>query len=171
MKLAAVEPEVIPRSIARVLPATQEFSPPYLGVLEGGKGVAVNELPWWLARRCMRWCGVFRLLVYVSLVLVVVVSAPLALLAALGWARPSRTQHGTELLLAMLLGGVAAYSLATAAFGDGMSEAARHFIPGSLAVYAAWIALVVRGCRRSCLRWIAAPTECDLRDGGSGGRR
>jgi hypothetical protein len=156
LKVAAVEPEIMPRSLARVLPATQELSPPYLGVLEGGKGVQVNELPWWLASPLHAIVWRLPLFAYVTMVLAVIAAVPLAFLGALGWARPSRTQHGTELLLAMLLGGVATYALVTTTFGDGLSEAARHFIPGSLAVYAAWIALFF-ALPSLLMRWIAAP--------------
>jgi hypothetical protein len=92
------------------------------------------------------------------MVFLVVAAVPLALLGALGWARPSRTEHGTELLLAMLLGGVVAYSLATTALGDGLSEAARHFIPGSLAVFAAWIAFFF-AIPELAMRWKESPKE------------
>ncbi len=157
LKLAAVEPEIVPRSrIARALPTTQELSPPYLGVLQDAKMAAVNELPWWLASPLHAVVWRLPLFVYVTMVLVVIASVPLAFLAALGWARPSRTQHGTELLLVMLLGSVAAYALVTTAFGDGLIEASRHFTPGSLAVYAAWIATLF-ALPSLVLRWIAAP--------------
>ena len=161
LRLGSAQPDALGRAVARVLPATQELSPPYLGVLEGGSGTQVNELPWWLVSPLHAIVWRLPLAAYVILVLVVVVAAPLALLGALGWARPSRTQHGTELLVAMLLAGVAIYSLVTTTFGDGLNESARHFLPGSLAVYAAWIGLLF-ALPSLALRWIAAPRDCIL---------
>jgi hypothetical protein len=161
VKLAAVEPEVVPRSLARVLPMTQELSPPYLGILQGEKNAGLSQLPWWLVSPLHALAWRLPSMVYVAMVMIVIMAVPFALLAALGWARPSRTQHGTELLLAMLLGGIAAYALATTVFGDGTSEAARHFIAGGLAVYAAWIALIF-AIPSLVMRWIATPRECIL---------
>lgn len=161
LQLGAVEPEALLRAPARVLPATQELSTPHVGVLEGGKEVQLNELSWWLRSPLHALVWRLPLLAYAKLVFVVILAAPLALLAAFGWARPSRTQHGTELLLAMLLGGVAIYALATTTFGDGLDEAARHFLPGGLAVYTAWIGLVF-AVPSVAVRWIATPKECVL---------
>jgi hypothetical protein len=161
LKVGAVEPDALGRAVARALPLTQDFSPQYLGVLEGGKGVQLNELPWWLGSPLHAIVWRLPLRLYLAMVLSVVVATPLALLAAFGWARPSRTQHGTELLVAMLLGCVAIYAFATTVFGDGLSESARHFMTGSIAVYAAWIGLFI-AVPSLVLRWIAAPKESIL---------
>ena len=156
--LARTEPATLGRVAARVLPATQEIAPPNLGTLAGGEAVAINALPWWLASPIHAISWRLPLVAYVTMVLVAMLAAPISLLGALGWARPSRTQHGTEILVAMLLGGVAIYSLVTTAFGSGLEEASRRFIVGGLAVYAGWIG-VVFAIPSLVLRWKEAPKE------------
>jgi len=158
LRVGSVEPAALGRAAARALPATQEIVPPAVGTLAGGQGVAVNALPWWLFSPLHAVVWRLPLMAYAWLVLAAAFAAPLALLAAFGWARPSRTQHGTPLLVAMLLGGVATYTFATTIFGDGWNEASRHFIPGSLAVYAAWIGLLF-AAPSLAMRWIEAPKE------------
>jgi len=158
LRVGRVEPAALGRAVARALPATQEIVPPAVGTLAGGQGVALNALPWWLFSPLHAAVWRLPLVAYAWLVLAAAFAAPLALLAAFGWARPSRTQHGTPLLLTMLLGGVVTYTFATTVFGDGWNEASRHFIPGSLAAYAAWIGLFF-AVPSLVLRWIEAPRE------------
>ena len=138
-RLAMRQPDTIPRAVARVLPAAQELGMD-LGTMADDHRVAMNELPWWLRSplHALQWR--IPVLVYVWMTLAAVLAAPLALLAALAWARPSTGEgSGTSLLLALLLGGTVLYSLLTTVLGDGLSEAARHFFAGNLAT---WVGVV-----------------------------
>jgi hypothetical protein len=158
LRMGRLEPAALGRAASRVLPATQEMTPPDVGTLAGGKDVPINGLPWWLRSPVHAIAWRLPLFVYVSMVIATALAAPIALLGALGWARPSRTQHGVQLLLAMLFGGIVIYAFITTAFGDGLHEASRHFLPGSLAMWAAWIGFVF-AVPSLVLRWIEAPKE------------
>jgi hypothetical protein len=152
-----VEPAALGRAVARVMPGTQELVP-LPGTMAGANRVPVNGLPWWLASPVHALAWRLPMTAYAAMVIAVALAAPIGFLAALGWARPSRTQHGTEILLAMLLGVITLYALTTTVFGDGFSEAGRHFLTGSLAVYAAWIG-VAFAIPSLVLRWIEAPKQ------------
>jgi len=154
LRLLRSDTDALARSVARVLPATQELAP-RLGTLAEGPHVALNELPWWLRSPLHALWWRLPVSVYGWLVLSAIVALPLAFLAALAWGRPYRDQ-GVELLLAMMLGTVTAYTLATTVFGDGFSEASRHFLPGNLAVVAAAIALVI-AIPGAFVRWSGDP--------------
>ncbi|HEX4330814.1 MAG TPA: hypothetical protein VH040_01640 [Usitatibacter sp.] len=154
LRLARSDPDALARSVARVLPATQELAP-RLGTLAGRRRVALNELPWWLRSPLHALWWRLPMLGYAWLVVSAMVALPLAFLAALAWGRPSR-EKGVELLLAMMLGTVTAYTLATTVFGDGLSEASRHFLPGALAALVALVSLVI-AIPGAVLRWSAEP--------------
>jgi len=156
VRIGRLEPAALGRSAARVLPATQEITPPGVGTLAGEKDVPPNALPWWLRSPLHALVWRLPLPVYAWMVVAAALAAPIALLGAFGWARPSRTQHGVQFLLAMLLGGIAIYAFTTTAFGDGLNAASRHFIPGSLAVWVAWIGLLF-AVPALVMRWIEAP--------------
>ena len=161
LKVAAEEPEAIGRSLARTLLASQALAMPFLGTMEAAPNRFARDLPWWtpslldaLTRQIpVRWFG--------ALALVALLAAPLAALVAIAWARPSSAHHGASLLAAMLLSGTAIYTLLTTAFGDGLSESWRHFLPGALCLYAAAIALAA-GIPFGVARWIEAPRESAL---------
>jgi len=154
LRLLRSDSDALARSVARVLPATQELAP-RLGTLAGGPRVALNELPLWLRSPLHALWWRLPAMGYAWLVLSAIVALPLAFLAALAWGRPSREQ-GVELLLAMMLGAVTAYSLATTVFGDGFSEASRHFLPGNLAAIVALVAVVI-AIPGAVLRWSGEP--------------
>ncbi|HST00330.1 MAG TPA: hypothetical protein VLJ84_01590, partial [Usitatibacter sp.] len=154
LRLVRSDPDALARSVARVLPATQELAP-RLGTLAEGKHVALNELPWWLRSPLHALWWRLPVLGYAWIVLSAIVALPLAFLAALAWGRPYRDQ-GVELLLAMMLGTVTAYTLATTVFGDGFSEASRHFLPGSLAALVAVVAFVL-AIPGAIVQWSADP--------------
>jgi len=157
LRVGRAEPLALARAVVRVLPGTQEVVP-RLGVLAGANREPVNRLPWWLASPLHALAWRLPMTAYLTMVIAVALAAPLGLLAALGWARPSRTQHGTQILLAMLLGGITLYALVTTVFGDGFSEASRHFFPGNLAMYTAWIGAAF-AIASLAMRWIEAPRE------------
>ncbi len=157
LRVGRAEPAALGRAVARVLPGTQEVVP-RLGTLAGAKWEPVNRLPWWLASPLHALVWRLPMTAYAVMLIAVMLAAPLGLLAAFGWARPSRTQHGAEILLAMLLGGVTLYTLVTTIFGDGFSEASRHFLPGNLAMYVALIGAMF-AIVSLALRWIEAPKQ------------
>ena len=96
--------------------------------------------------------------VFVALALAAFHFTPLAFLAALAWARPSRVEIGAPLLLAMLLGGTALYAWITTVFGDGLNEAGRHFLAGALAIDVALLAIIV-GVPVLVAHWVKAPRQ------------
>jgi hypothetical protein len=141
MKLAVDEPATLGRALMRMLPAVQSVSPPYVGTLEGARGTPLQELPGW-AFSPLDWIALrMPSSVFVALTLATFLIAPAALIALLVLRR-WRGDPLAPLLLAMLLGGTAIYSFATTVFGDGLSEAARHYLPGALAMYAALVAML-----------------------------
>lgn len=157
VRVGREEPLALARAVARVLPGMQEVVP-NVGTVAGANREPVNRLPWWLKSPLHALAWRLPLTAYVAMVIAVALAAPLGMLAALGWASPSRTQHGTEILLAMLLGVVTLYALATTVFGDGFSEASRHFITGNLAVYSGWIG-VAFAIPALAMRWVEAPKQ------------
>ena len=140
-RLAGSDLDVLARSVARVVPATQEMAP-VLGTLAGERRTMLNELPWWLRSPLHAVSWRMPVLAYTCLMIAVMFALPLAFLASLAWARPER-EWGAPLLLAMMLSGTVGYALLTTAFGDGLSEASRHFLPGHLAAISAIVALAV----------------------------
>jgi hypothetical protein len=60
----------------------------------------------------------------------------------------------TPMMLGMFLGGVAIYAFATTIFGDGLNEAGRHYLVGSLAMYTMVIA-GLGGLGTLAVRWKA----------------
>jgi hypothetical protein len=158
LRFASAEPEVIARSLARVLPASQGMAPAVLGTLEGAKRVTARELPWQAFSPLLAMTSHIPVAVFVAVALAMFLFTPFALLMAIAWARPSRVEIGTPVLLAMLLGGTALYAWVTTVFGDGLSEAGRHFLAGSLAIDTALIAIVV-GVPVLAVHWVKAPRQ------------
>ena len=156
LRFVPEEPEALARAVARVLPAMQGISPAYLGTLEGGRTAPASELPWWAFSPLDAICKWLPTPLFVALVLASMMAALLAFLAALAWARPSEDHPHAGLLVAMLLGGSVIYGLLTSVFGDGMSEAARHFMPGVAAMFALGIA-ALPGVPALAARWWEAP--------------
>jgi hypothetical protein len=156
LRFLGEEPEVPARAVARGIPAMQSLSPGYLGTLEGKPRAKLRDLPWPglspLGAMADRMPGK----VFVALVLAAILAAPAAGLAAIAWARPSRGEPCVPLLLAMLLGGTALYGVLTTVFGDGLSEAARHFLPGALAMYSLLLTAIV-ALPSLTSRWFEAP--------------
>lgn len=158
LRLAREEPETLGRSIARVLPAGQAVSIGYLGTKADAKGIPIGELPWWAFSPLDRLVKLLPTAAFVPLALAVMLLAPLSLLLAIAWASPSSAHVGSAYLLGMLLGGTVLYTLVTTAFGDGLSEAPRHFLPGSLAIYSTLVAVLV-GAPFLIGRWKEAPAK------------
>lgn len=155
---------VLARALARVLPAAQSMAPPYLGTLEGAQRVSLRSLPWWAFSPLDAIASRLPGKIFAAFAIAAFLAAPLAFLAAIAWARPGYGRRRTGLLFAMLAGGTALYAALTTAFGDGLSEAARHFLPGSLAIYALLIAALASAAALFG-RWFLAPKEHALEIG------
>lgn len=156
LRFLGEEPEVPVRAVARGIPAMQTLSPGYLGTLEGKPQVKLRDLPWPGLSPLNAMADRMPGKVFVVLVLAAILAAPAAGLAAIAWARPSRDEPCVPLLLAMLLGGTVLYGVLTTVFGDGLSEAARHFLPGALALYCLLLMAIV-AVPSLTARWIQAP--------------
>jgi hypothetical protein len=140
LRFLAEEPEALARAIARVAPAMYGLSPGYLGTREDVKSAGVAKLPWWSFSPIFALSVAIPMAAFWSMLVVAALAAPLAFLAALAWARPADDRPHAGLMLGMLLGGTVIYGVLSTVFGDGLSEAARHFVPGALAMYALFIA-------------------------------
>lgn len=163
VKTASDEPMALARVAARALPAMQATGVPYLGVLEGERGKTVDDLPWWAfsplrALDTMLPGSVFAALALATFLLV---PAGLVLLIVM---RRYRGDPLTPLLLALLLGGTALYAFLTAWLGAGMNEAARNFLPGTLAMWTVLI-LAIGGLATLALRWKESPKGAMLEAG------
>ncbi|QJR12381.1 hypothetical protein DSM104443_03467 [Usitatibacter rugosus] len=158
LRFVPADPRLLVRSVARVLPATQAVTPAYLGVLGDAKGVTVDGLEPWNRSLLQLAATHMPGPVFAALVIASMLAAFLAAIAAALWARPASDDPATSLLLAMLLGGTVIYAVLTTVFGDGMSEASRHFLPGWLAMAALVLGVLVAA--PICLmRWGRAPRD------------
>src|SRR5262249_26231743 len=137
-KLDLATARSLARSAARLLPATQAMEP-RVGTIEG-KRSTLREMPWWASSALAPVAARLSSTTFATLSLALCLFAPLAALVALAVAQPSRVDHGAGLLLALLLGGVAAYSLGAVVAGGDAAGAARRYLPGALATFAALIA-------------------------------
>src|SRR5260221_993290 len=101
--------------------------------------------------------------IFAALTLATFAVAPVALVALVVMRR-WRGDPLAPLLLAMLLGGTAIYTFLTTVLGDGLSEAARHYLPGQLATWVLVVA-VAAGLPFLVVRWKQAPKEALLEVG------
>ena len=160
LKFASDEPMALARASARALPSAQGVAPTYLGVLESQRGKSIDDLPWWAFSPLRALDAMLPSAVFVALTLATFMLAP-AGLVALVVLRRWRGDPLAPLLLAMLLGGTAIYAFATSIVGDGVNELARHYLPGSLAMYVALVA-ALGGLGVLAMRWKEAPKEAPL---------
>lgn len=158
LAFARDEPRVLARAMARVMPSLQQVSPSYFGAVAGERGVRLEAFPPYLLSPLHVAFVHLPQVVFVVLLACGLMVGPVALVGALAWGRPSRAEHGTGLLVAMLLGLVMGYAFATTVFGDGLAESARHFLPGSLALAAACGGALV-ALPILVARWRAAPRQ------------
>lgn len=150
------EPIALARALAKVAPTMYGLSPGYLGTRGDVHFAGVAMLPLWSFSPLFALSVAIPMSVFVALMVAAMIAAPLAFLAALAWARPSDDRPHAGLMLGMMLGGTVIYGVLSAVFGDGMSEAARHFVPGALAMYALFIACIA-AIPSLFARWWDAP--------------
>jgi hypothetical protein len=137
----------------------QGLGVPYVGVAEGARQT-IDTLPAWAFSPLRALDTMLPARGFVALALATFLLAPAGLLLLIVLRR-YRGDPLTPLLLAMLLGGTALYAFLTALLGDGMSEAARHFLPGALAMWTA-VLLAAAGLGALALRWKETPKEAML---------
>ena len=156
---AADEPEALYRAAARSLAQVHGVAPPKLGVLAGERGKTVDDLPPWGFTPLRLLDSQLPGPVVAAFTVSVFALAPLALLALVVMRR-WRGDPLAPLLVAMLLGGTAIYSYATAVFGGGAPEG-RPDAVGSLAGYVLLIGAIA-GVPVVALRWKHTPREALL---------
>ena len=166
IRMASDEPHALARAAARALPAAHGVAPTYLGTLEGQRSKTIDEMPWWGFSPLRALDAALSASVFTALTLATFLLAPAALITLLVMRR-YRGEPLAPLLLGMLLGGTAIYTFLTSILGDGMNEAARHYIPGSLAMYAA-IVMAIGGVAMLGMRWKETPKEALLELGAGG---
>jgi hypothetical protein len=157
VRIASDEPVALARAAARALPSMHGIAPTYVGALEGQRGKTIDELPWWGFSPLRAVDAMVPASVFVALTLATFLLAPAGLVTLIVLRR-WRGEPLAPLLLGMLLGGTAFYSFLTSMLGDGMNEAARHYLPGSLAMYTA-ILMVIAGIAMLLMRWKETPKE------------
>lgn len=137
LRLAPSEPLTLARAAARVLPATQDPLPAYLGTVAGARWAPVGTQSPWLDSLLSPAALALPVAGYVGLVLFAFLLAVPALVAWIGsLAARGGTGAGAFAAYVLMLSLTGAYSLGTTAFGDGLSESARHNLPGFLAMAA-----------------------------------
>ncbi|HUQ27784.1 MAG TPA: hypothetical protein VM051_04285 [Usitatibacter sp.] len=157
VRFAADEPAGFARAAARLMPAAQGIAPTYLGTLEGQRGKTIDDLPWWGFSPIRAMDALLPAPVFVAMTLATWMLAPAGLVALLVLRR-WRGDPLAPLLLAMLLGLTAIYSFVATMAGGGLTEAARHYLPGSLATYVALLG-VIAAIPVLALRWKETPKE------------
>jgi hypothetical protein len=160
VRMASDEPQALARAAARTLPAVQGIGPTYLGALEGQRNKTLDELPWWGFSPLRVLDAAMPAPVFMAMTLLTFLLAPAGLVTLLVMRR-YRGEPLAPLLLAMLLGGTAIYAFVTTFLGSGLEEAARHYLPGTLASYAALV-MAIAGVAMLGMRWKEAPKESML---------
>lgn len=142
LRLAVPEPETLARAAVRVIPATQNPLPGNLGVVAGQSRGSIATQPFWVRSLLAPAVMLLPASWYLGLVLLVF-AALLPTLVFWGFSLvrgPNADAHAFAAYSLMLVF-VAIYSLATTVFGDGLSESARHNLPGFVALSALAVSL------------------------------
>ncbi len=136
LRLAPSEPATLARAAARAIPATQNPLPGNLGLVAGRSAAGLDTQPPWL-RSMLAAATAIPAQAYLAAMLFAFACA-LPALVLWGATLPRGRSAAAHAFAAhaLMLVAVAGYSLGTTAFGDGLSEAARHFLPGFLALAA-----------------------------------
>jgi hypothetical protein len=159
LRFAADEPEALARAAARSLPRVHGVAPGKLGTDAARSGKTIDDMPAWAFSSLRALDSMLPPAAIAALTVAAFVLAPLALVA-LVVLRRWRGDPLAPLLVAMLLGGTALYSFATALYGGGAIEG-RPDVVGSLAVYSLMI-LAIAGLPVVALRWKEVPREATL---------
>lgn len=160
LRFAKDEPMTLARAAGRGLAAAHGIAPANLGVIDGQKGKAIEDLPPWAFSPLKALDSFLPPVAFNAITLAIFLLAPAGLITLIVLRR-YRGDPLTPLMLAMFLGGIAIYSFASAIFGDGLHEAGRHYLAGSLAMYTTIIAALM-GFGSIAMRWKENPREMKL---------
>jgi hypothetical protein len=141
LRLAPAEPLTLARAAARAIPTTQNPLLGYLGLVADRQWAGLEAAPPW-ARSVLAEVGAIPSPAYLAAVLLALAAGlPALILYAASRKRggdPRAQAFGAYMLM---LAVIAAYAVGTTAFGDGLSETARHNLPGFLALAAMALAV------------------------------
>lgn len=135
--LAFSEPQTLARAAARVIPSTQNPLLGNLGLVAGRSFASLDAEPPW-TRSLLGFAPRMPSTAWLHAVLLALAAALPALVLGVAGSRLGPAHAFGAYVL--MLGVVVAYSLGATAFGDGLSESARHNLPGFLALAALAIA-------------------------------
>ena len=141
LRLALSEPETLARAAARVLPTTQNPLPGNLGVVAGAQWASIGTQSPWLGSLLVPGAMTLPVAWYIGLgILAFLLAVPAMVVWIAAIATRDDTGAGAFAAYVLMLSLTAIYSLGTTAFGDGLSESARHNLPGFLAMAALAVA-------------------------------
>jgi len=160
MKFATDEPQALLRAKLRGFPAVHGIAPGNLGVIDGQKGRTIEDLPPWAFSPLKALDAMLPAPVFNAATLFTFLLAPAGLVTLIVLRR-YRGDPLTPMMMGMFLGGIAIYAFATTIFGDGVNEAGRHYLVGTLAMYTVVIA-GLGGLGTLAVRWKQTPREMKL---------
>ena len=160
MKFAADEPHTLLRAALRGFGAIHGIAPGNLGVIDGQKGRTIEDLPPWAFSPLKALDAMLPAPVFNAATLFIFLLAPAGLITLIVLRR-YRGDPLTPMMMGMFLGGTAIYAFGTTIFGDGLNEAGRHYLPGTLAMYVVVIA-GIGGLGTLAMRWKETPREMKL---------
>ena len=135
LKLVPTEPLTLLRVVSRVLPAAESIVPGDLGIAGEGPIRSVSDLP----PRVMSFIALMSKvpsMVFATIVVTLLVAFPVVLWWMI-WTVRREPGHAALPVTVALLVAIGGYSIATTAFGDGITGAERHNWLGALATFAA----------------------------------
>jgi hypothetical protein len=160
LRFVSDEPMALLRAKLRGFSAIHGIAPGNLGVIDGQPGKTIEDLPPWSFSPLKALDAMLPAPVFNALTLFTFLLAPAGLITLIVLRR-YRGDPLTPMMLAMFLGGTAIYAYATTIFGDGLNEAGRHYLPGTLAMYTVVIAGLY-GLGTLAVRWKETPREMKL---------
>jgi hypothetical protein len=160
LRFAADEPMALLRAKLRGFPAIHGIAPGNLGVIDGQRGKTIEDLPPWSFSPLKALDAMMPAAAFNALALFTFLLAPAALVTLIVLRR-YRGDPLTPMMLGMFLGGTAIYAFVTTIFGDGLNEAGRHYLVGSLAMYVVVVAGLY-GLGTLAVRWKETPREMKL---------
>lgn len=137
LRLAITEPETLARAAARVIPSTQNPLLGNLGLVAGRQFASLDTQPIWTRSMLGRAMQIPSTAWLHAVLFALAAALPALVLCLAGRRRGPAHAFGAYVLMLVV---IVAYSLGTTTFGDGLSESARHNLPGFLAAAALAIA-------------------------------
>jgi hypothetical protein len=134
LRLVPTEPATLARAAVRVLPTTQNPLPGNLGVVAGASFGSLATEPLWV-RSVLQWAALKLPAVgWLALSLIGIAALfPALVLWGATLARGANADAHPFACYTLMLAMILLYALGTTTFGDGLSESARHNLPGFVA--------------------------------------